>query len=151
MRHSGIKFPAIHSDEIRLYRALVAASVIVPLVLFAIILRHEYGTKFRNTELEVLRTTEIFQQHALNVFETHQLVAERVSDRLQGTSWDEIERSGAIRTFLVKICDVYPQVQAIWLADASGVVRNASQPLPASPVHVVDRDYFQALREADVG
>jgi PAS domain S-box-containing protein len=130
---------------------MIAASLIVPLVLFSIIIWQDYRTEFQATEQEVMRTTEMFQQHALNVFETHQLVAERVSDRLRGVSWDEIERSGAIRTYLVKICNVYPQVQAIWLVDSSGVIRNASQPLPASPVRVADRDYFRALREADVG
>lgn len=149
MKSSGIESPAIHSDKIRPYKVLVVASLIVPLALFAIIMWQDYRTEFRATEQEVLRTTEIFQQHALNVFETQQLVADRVSDRLRGMGWEEIERSGAIRTYLVKICNVYPQVQAIWLADASGVVRNASQALPASPVRIDDRDYFRALREAD--
>lgn len=149
MKSSGIESPAIHSDKIRPYKVLVVASLIVPLALFAIIMWQDYRTEFRATEQEVLRTTEIFQQHALNVFETQQLVADRVSDRLRGMGWEEIERSGAIRTYLVKICNVYPQVQAIWLADASGVVRTASQALPASPVRIDDRDYFRALREAD--
>jgi len=149
MKRSGIEPPAIHSDKIRPYKVLVAASLIVPLALFAIIMWQDYRTEFRATGQDVLRTTEIFQQHALNVFETQQLVADRVSDRLRGMGWEEIERSGAIRTYLVKICNVYPQVQAIWLADASGVVRNASQALPASPVRIDDRDYFRALREAD--
>ena len=151
MKSSGIESPAIQSDKIRPYKILVAASVIVPLVLFSIIMWQDYRTVVQTTKQEVLRTTEMFQQHALNVFETHQLVAERVSDRLRGMSWDEIERSGEIRTDLGRICDVYPQVMAIWLADASGVVRNASKPLPSSPVRVDDRDYFRALREADVG
>lgn len=149
MKRSGIEPPAIHSDNIRPYKVLVVASLIVPLALFAIIMWQDYRTEFRATGQDVLRTTEIFQQHALNVFETQQLVADRVSDRLRGMGWEEIERSGAIRTYLVKICNVYPQVQAIWLADASGVVRNASQALPASPVRIDDRDYFRALREAD--
>ncbi|MGZ9196963.1 MAG: PAS domain S-box protein, partial [Candidatus Deferrimicrobiaceae bacterium] len=149
MKSSGIESPAIHSDKILPYKVLVVASLIVPLALFAIIMWQDYRTEFRATGQDVLRTTEIFQQHALNVFETQQLVADRVSDRLRGMGWEEIERSGAIRTYLVKICNVYPQVQAIWLADASGVVRNASQALPASPVRIDDRDYFRALREAD--
>ena len=149
MKSSGIESPAIHSDKILPYKVLVVASLIVPLALFAIIMWQDYRTEFRATGQDVLRTTEIFQQHALNVFETQQLVADRVSDRLRGMGWEEIERSVAIRTYLVRICNVYPQVQAIWLADASGVVRNASQALPASPVRIDDRDYFRALREAD--
>ncbi|MBI5905921.1 MAG: PAS domain-containing protein, partial [Deltaproteobacteria bacterium] len=123
----------------------------VPLVLFGTIMWQEYRVELRTTRQEVLRTTEIFQQHALNVFETHQLIAENVNDRLRGMSWDEIGRSAGIRAHLVKVRDVYPQVVAIWLADSSGIVRNASEPLPAKPVSVADRDYFQALRTSDAG
>ncbi|MFA6147716.1 MAG: PAS domain S-box protein [bacterium] len=151
MEDTGIETPSIPSDKIRPYKILLAASLIVPLLLFAIIMWQDYRMEFHAAELEVLRTTEIFQQHALNVFETHQLVAERANDRLRGMSWEEIERSGTIHAFLGKICTDYPQVQAIWVADSSGVVRNASQPLPASPIRIDDRDYFQALRETDVG
>ena len=151
MQGGRIDSPPVHSDKIRPYKVLAAASVIVPLALFAVIMWQDYQAEFHAGEQEVLRIAEIFQQHALNVFETHQLVAERVSDRLRGMRWEEIERSEEIRAFLVKICNAYPQVQAIWLADASGVVRNASQPLPASTVRVDDRDYFRALREADAG
>jgi len=143
--------PAIRFDKIRPYKILAAASLIVPLALFAVIMWQDYRIAFQTQEKDVLRTAEVFQQHALNVFETQQLVAERVNDRIRGMSWGEIERSEAIPVFLAKICDAYPQVQAIWLADASGIIRNASQPLPATPVRVDDRDYFRALREADVG
>ena len=151
MHGSDIESPVPRSDKIRPYKVLAASSVIVPMVLFSFIMWQDYRAEYRAGEQDVLRTAEIFQQHALNVFETHQLVAERVSDRLLGMGWNEIGRSAAIRAYLGKICNTYPQVQAIWLADASGVVRNSNHPIPASPVHIDDRDYFKALREADVG
>jgi hypothetical protein len=123
----------------------------VPLILFALTLWQDYRSEFKATAQEVTRTTEIFQHHAINVFQTHQLVGERVNERIRGMTWEEIGRSEAVRTDLGKICDAYPQALAIWLADASGVIRNASRALPPSPVRVDDRDYFLALREADVG
>lgn len=104
MKSRGTESPVIRSDKIRPHRILAAASVIVPLVLFVIIMWQDYRIEYQATEQEVLRTAEVFQQHAFNVFETQQLVAERVNDRLLGMSWDEIERSGAIPTFLAKIC-----------------------------------------------
>jgi PAS domain S-box-containing protein len=147
---------AIHShdsqgNQIRPYRILVASSLIVPAVLCAIIAWQDYKSVLRATEREVLRTTDIFHRQALNVFETHQLVAEAVNEKIEGRSWDEIGRSQAIHGYLKTLVDKYPQVQAIWLADASGTVRKGSQPLPASPVSVADCDYFRTLRQTDVG
>ena len=42
-------------------------------------------------------------------------------------------------------------MQAIWLADSSGVVSNASEMLPAAPLVVAERNYFQTLRDRDAG
>jgi two-component system cell cycle sensor histidine kinase/response regulator CckA len=151
MRNTGIEFPDNPSDKVRPYKILAAASLVVPLALFALTAWQDYRIEFQATGQEVVHTAEIFQQHAINVFQTHQLVAERVNDRLLGMTWQEIERSGEVRTYLRKMCGAYPQVMSIWVADASGVIRNASRQLPPSPVRVDDRDYFRALREADTG
>jgi PAS domain S-box-containing protein len=119
--------------------------VIVPLLLLGMVLWQDYRHLLQETRLNVDKTAEIYQQHALNVFETHQLVSERVNDRLQGMSWEEIGQTASVRAYLQQIVVNYPQIQAIWLADAAGIIRNASEQLPAAPVNVADRDYFRAL------
>ena len=66
-------------------------------------------------------------------------------------TWDEIVGAEALHHHLKKIQEDYPQVQGIWLADPSGVVRNSSGFFPTPPVDVSDRDYFIALQTADHG
>lgn len=127
------------------YKLLILASLIVPALLFAFIVWQDYKSIVSAAQADVKRTTKTFEQHALNVFETHQLVAERINDRLKGMEWDEIQRSSDISNYLKKIEEQYPQVFAIWLADSTGIVRNASVALPPEPVNVRDRDYFQVL------
>ncbi len=126
---------------------LILAALIVPVLLFALIVWQDYKTTVSNAQQDVTRTVKIFEQHAQNVFETHKLIAERVNDRLKNMNWEEIERSTDISSYLNNIGKEYPQVSAIWLADSSGVVRNASVKLPDTQVKVSDRDYFQALRK----
>lgn len=137
--------------KIRTYKIMLVMSLIVPLCLFVIVMWQDYRNMMQKTEQEVVRTADIFQQHALEVFDINRLVCERVNERLRGMSWDEIGSSEAIQAYLKTISVNYPQVQAIWLADAAGVVRNASHPLPASPVSVADRDFFKALHNFDSG
>lgn len=130
---------------------LAVASVLVPLVMFGTVAWQGYQTAMQDAERDVQRSVEVFYSQALNVFQTDELIAEHVSDRLAGMPWDEIEQSKGVQDYLKNITDNFPQAQAIWLADSSGRIRNASQPLPTSPVSVADRDYFKALRERDVG
>lgn len=130
---------------------LAAACVLVPLLIFGVVAWQGYKRTMHDARTEAQTSAEIFYRHARNVFQIHELIAERVSERLKGMSWDAIEQSSDVRDYLKKITADYPQAQSIWLADASGRIRNASQALPASPLSVADRDYFQALRERDAG
>lgn len=133
------------------YKLLIAAALLIPAILFLVIIWQDYHTILNTARAEVTRTTKIFEQHAFNVFETHQLVAERINDRLKDLSWDEIEHSSEVRDYLRNIEKEYPQVFALWLADSAGIVRNSSKALPAAPVSVADRDYFQALSTSNIG
>lgn len=135
----------------RPYKILFAVSVVIPVMLFSFMMWQDYNSILKEHKIEAVRTAKIFQQHALNVFETHQLVAERIDERLKGMTWDQIERSSELRSYLKKIEKDYPQVQAIWLADRSGIIRNASKALPAAPVNISERDYFQALSRKNTG
>lgn len=131
------------------FKLLIAAAISVPALLFMTIVWQDYKSIISSAQTEVSRTVKAFEQHALNVFETHQLVAERINDHLKDMSWEEIEQSRELSRYLSKIEKQYPQVSAIWLADPSGIIRNASVALPPAPVSVADRDYFHALRSND--
>jgi len=145
---SRLRLPAL---SMATYRALFAVSLIVPLILFTMVAWQTHDAVSRRIASDIFHTTDMAADHAENLLTVHKLVAERVSESLHGMSWDEIAHSEAVHAYLAHIRDEYPQVQAIWLADASGRVRNASEVLPETAVMVVQRDYFQALRKADVG
>src|SRR3954467_5989583 len=133
------------------YRLLIAAALLIPALLFGAVAWEDRGRVLGNAEQEAQQTVDIFRQHALNVFETHELIAARISEHLRGMTWDEIAGAEALHRYLKKIQEDYPQAQDIWLADPAGVVRNSSRFFPTPPVDVSDRDYFIALQRADQG
>ena len=137
--------------NLRIYWPLAAASVLVPLIIFVVVAWQGYTQTLRDAQTDAQRSAQIFYRHARNIFQVHELIAERVSESVRARSWDEIERSDNIRNYLKQITSDFPQAQAIWLADSSGRIRNGSEPLPPSPVSIADRDYFKTLRERDVG
>jgi two-component system NtrC family sensor kinase len=136
---------------IRASRYLVAASVLVPLLLFGIVAWLDREAVLRALERETRTTADVFQQHALNVFETHELIAREIDEHIRAMSWDEIAGSEPLHLYMKGLESRYPQVQGLWLADASGTVRNASRAHPTPPVSLADRDYFKALQADDLG
>ena len=82
------------------YRLLIAAALLIPALLFGAVAWEDRARVLRETEQEALQTVDIFRQHALNVFETHELIAARINEHLRGMTWDEIAGSKALHGFL---------------------------------------------------
>ena len=67
--------------------ALIAASVVLPIVLFVLSAWYSYNETMRRAEQRVERTTRILEEHALKVFESQRLVIEEVNLRLRFMDW----------------------------------------------------------------
>lgn len=127
-------------------KILLLSSLLIPLFLYCVTIWKDYTSiaeKYRN---EAIRTARIFEQHSLNVFETHQLIAEKINGQLKGMDWKAIEHSTDLRTYLASIQHQYPQIDALWLADRTGRVRAASQHLPENRISVSELHFFRELR-----
>lgn len=127
-------------------RILLLSSLLIPLFLYCVTIWKDYTSiagKYRN---DAIRTAHIFEQHTLNVFETHQLIAEKISGQLQDMDWKAIEHSMDLHSYLESIKHQYPQIDALWLADRTGRVRAASQLLPENPINISERHFFRELR-----
>ena len=131
--------------------ALITGCLLLPLLFFGVEAWRTYADTFQQTVDDANREVAIIQQQAYGMLQMHQLVAERVNERIRGMSWSEIAAAGELRAYLASIAQEYPQVQAIWLADADGLLRTGSRRLPTETVNVSDRAYFRTLREADKG
>ncbi len=134
---------------IRLHRYLLVASVLVPAAVFAAATAWNHSEVLREDTQTIQRTTAILHEHARKVFDTVELVAGRVDDRVRGLSWEEIG-SPETSAFLRDLKTPLEQAVSIWVADASGRVRAGSQPWdPATTI--ADREFFSVHRETDGG
>lgn len=100
-------------------------------------------------ERDAERAVATLEEHATKVFETQELILDRIAERVRGLDWDKIpERS--IHEYLRQMR--LPQVSDILLVDPHGRIRASatSQPAPAD-ISVADRDYFTRQRAATNG
>ena len=133
------------------HRALLAASLLIPLLLFGVVAALDRVATLNKAEQGVINTTDIFETHALNVFETHELIATAIDGWLGKMSWDDIGSSAPVNRYLKELAARYPQVLGLWLVDPAGRLRNSSRDFPLAAIDLRDRDYFVALRDKDVG
>ncbi|WP_448202532.1 ATP-binding protein [Azospirillum sp. sgz302134] len=136
---------------LRLLRVLLAASVLVPTLLFAGIAWRDYQAVVAQTERNMHKTLQVLHEHMLKVFDTVEQVLDRVDERTRGMEWDEIARSEALSIYLKTLSDELPQLAVLGMADAEGRVRALSESLPRNPRSIADREYFRVLKERDTG
>jgi signal transduction histidine kinase/CheY-like chemotaxis protein len=130
--------------------ALLVMSILLPLVLFGLAAWQNRRDVLREAETRVERTTRILHEHALKVFETHQLMLSYIDERLRGFDWSNEAGREALHLFLERLRQDAIQVAAITVTDSEGRVRATSQDTsPDSPLDYSDRDYFQALKAKD--
>jgi signal transduction histidine kinase len=133
----------------RLHGLLVVASVLVPATLFGAVALKDRRDTLREGEASAARTAAVLREHASKVFETGQLVLDRVDGRIRAQSWAEIAAPDT-SAFLARIKAPLEQVVSIWITDANGRVQAGSQPWDRS-VSLSGRDFFNVHTERDVG
>src|SRR5215472_2632579 len=104
-------------------RAVFAASMIIPTLFVVGGAWIHYETMMSATLESARQEVDVLSAQATQVFETIDLVAMRIGDRIRGMSWAEIADSAALRREINNLRDRYPQVAAIWLFDSAGSLR----------------------------
>ncbi|AWK87491.1 hybrid sensor histidine kinase/response regulator [Azospirillum thermophilum] len=143
--------PGGKTGSLRLLRLLLAASVLVPLLLFGAIAWHDYEEVKRETGRNTAKTAQILHEHMTKVFDTLKQVMDRVDERSRGMSWEEVAGSYELHLFLKGLERELEQVGAIGLVAPDGRVMGASRTFPVGNHSIADRAYFRDQAAADRG
>ncbi len=136
-------------QAVELLRWLLVASVALPVLLLAAVGWFTYQAAFIDARHELTWTTEVAREHAAKVFDSYELVADRVSDLLGTLDTDAVLQAEDhfSRQFRAMVADL-PQIASLIVLDGTGHLLAATE---ASPVNRAtdfsDRDYFAALRD----
>ncbi len=141
--------PAPHSQ--RPLRLLIAASVILPLAIFAI----ASWLSYRNHQIEardrVERTLGLVHEHATKVFETFEISERYLEEMFRDVSDEEIIANEKTYSERIKsLSDRIPQIRDLWVIDAKGfpLVAGWTTPIPRT-LDLSDRNYFRAHSQGD--
>jgi two-component system NtrC family sensor kinase len=131
---------------------MMAASLALPIALFAFVSTVSYTSTSDTADREIERTLDVAHEHALKVFETIDRSLAELNEVVRGMSDDDIRaREPALHLRLKQLTDALPQLKSAWIFDAQGHALVNSLRLPAPQISFADRDYFNAHVDHAIG
>lgn len=135
-------------QAVRLLRVMMAASVVLPALLFALTAWLNYQSLAKQTDERLERSLDVLHEHSLRVLQTIQVAFKEVDATIRGMSDDDIRAHElAEHQQLKQLIQIMPRILGIIIIDRRGhpLVYSNSMPVLKS-VNLADRDYFRALQ-----
>lgn len=139
-------------NSLRLLQWMMAASLALPIALFAIASTISYNSTLDIADREIERTLDVAHEHALKVFETIDRSLAEINEVVRDLPDDVIRsREPALHRRLKQLTDALPQLKSAWIFDANGksLVNSLASPPPEQSF--ADRDYFIAHVDQAIG
>jgi len=137
---------------IRLVRLAMAASLLVPCLLFAFASWSTYRNLESLTDERLMRSLDVQQEEAQKTFLLVDLALNSTADRIAGMSGaDVMAHEEQLHAFLEKLVTEIPVIQSIWIYDSKGGALVSSWMQPPPRQNFSDRDFLQAHLKAGSG
>jgi two-component system NtrC family sensor kinase len=136
---------------LKLIRALLVASVVVPAAALGLFGWHSYNQILQNAQDRAQRFASVVQEHTLKVFETIALVLQSTEHRLHDVSEKALETSPQLWEEFRKLQQSSEQVGSIFVADRNGQSLFTTRVFPPVPFDFSDRDYYVEQKRGDKG
>jgi two-component system, NtrC family, sensor kinase len=130
---------------------LLGASIVLPLLVFAVGSVISYHQNFLDAEDRLERTLGTVAEHATKVFETFEITAIYVDQLIGDVSNEEIRLAESrYHQRLKRLADTLPQLRDIFVIDPEGhpIVSGTIFPFPHA-LDLSDRDFYQAIKNSE--
>ena len=139
-------------DSLRLLRAILVASVVLPIALFSYASWLSYRTNEANADRQIDKTRDIITEHALKIFESVQRSIAETSEIVRGMSDEEIRANEAtLHARLNRLIGGSEQIKSMWIFDKTGRPLINTMQFPSPRSDLSDRDYFRVHVDKDIG
>ena len=139
-------------NSLRLLQWMMAASVALPMALFAFASAVSYFSTHDTADRQIERALDVAHEHALKVFETIDRSLSEINEIIRGIPDAGIKsREQALHVRLKRLVDSLPQMKSAWIFDAHAHALVNSLIVPAPAIDFSDRDYFKSHIDRDIG
>ncbi|MGX7741747.1 ATP-binding protein [Rhodopseudomonas parapalustris] len=143
---------AAQRDSLRLLRAILVASVVLPIALFSYASWLSYRTNDANADRQIDKTRDVVTEHALKIFESVQRSIAETAEIVRDMSDDQIRAAEpALHARLTRLVGGSEQIKSMWIFDKTGRPLVSTMQVPSARPDLSDRDYFRVHLGKDVG
>jgi two-component system NtrC family sensor kinase len=138
--------PSARQSAIRVLQLMMAASVVLPVLLFLVAAVLNYRSQRVVADDRIERSLDIAHENAVKVFQTGERAIAEAEEVVRGMPDEAIAANQPqLHARLKQIVDAVPQFQAVLVVDRRGkpIASSVLATIP-SQVSVADRDYFRA-------
>jgi two-component system NtrC family sensor kinase len=132
-------------------KALLVASIVLPLLVFLAVARESYLTVFRGAEARAEHVSFVVEEHAAKALEGIVLALRLTDQRLKGVDWREIESSTSVWDEVRALQGALEQADSIFVVTPTGHCVLTTRVFPCPGLDFSDRDYYRAHIDADAG
>jgi two-component sensor histidine kinase len=146
--------PPRRRSHSRLSLALVAllfASILIPLFIFAAVAWHSYRGAFDTAASRGQQIANLLEEHAHSALKTIELALRHADERSSHLDWETIRTSRALWTELRTFQVMAPPIGSLFVMAPDGTNVLTTREFPSKGKDFSDRDYFLAQKEADRG
>jgi two-component system NtrC family sensor kinase len=139
-------------NSLRLLQWMMAASLALPLALFALASTVSWVSTHETADREIERALDVTHEHALKVLETIDRSLSEIAEITRDIpDAGFASREQPLHLRLKQLVASLPQVKSAWVFDAKGHALVNSLIVPAPEIDFSDRDYFKAHTSGDIG
>jgi signal transduction histidine kinase/CheY-like chemotaxis protein len=135
------------SDTLRPLKLLLAAVIILPLAFYAGAAWLNYQWSFEDAQAQLARTTDAVHEHALKVFQTNELVLDRVAERFGNLDWAQVATDPAVHDYLKQLADDVPHVAVLGFVAPDRRISATNLGLP--PALAAQHDFLRIPRQGE--
>ncbi len=142
-----MRLPVANASAIGLLRVLLAASLIVPIALFAGITLLDYRAAIEDADHDLERASEVACENAEKIFDSQAQLTDRVNDITIGLDADAVRSTEeSLHDTLNRMVARLPHVVSVLIVSTSGIPLVSAEffPVPRD-VDLRDRDFFKAV------
>jgi len=138
--------PATPTEAVAALQAVLVASVAVPLLLLLGGAWVSHQAAERDAWEQVERVADTVREHAIRVFQTHELALGRIADRTRDMDWPAVRQSRDLHLLLQQIKEGSPQMASLGLIepDRRVAINDGRGPLPLT--YAAERQYLHVPR-----
>ena len=143
---------AEHDRALGRLKAVIVLALLLPALAFTAVAVYLYRQEFADARLRMDRAARIEQEHALKLFETNEMLLQRMLDLLgNATDAELLARSQALHDRLQRMAVDLPQVQGLFTHGADGrSLGNSRVHPPPRDIDYSDREWYRAHRSGGV-